>query len=236
MNDLGTDSVQGAIAALKDQGYGVRRTPGPQQREASYAFVLSRPGMARALFGPARSSVFAAWTSAQEHAEQGETPASTQRLTPFYSAELPQSAFDASALAHRFGVDVESAERQVQQLRCQSIFLSETHQVNVQLLRCPFGTHLGDVAWLSIKRRDREVIRDWRELQAIKNAILGPEHEGFELYPAESRLVDTANQFHLFVFMDTKVRMPVGFGEREVTGADAAAAVGATQRELPESA
>ena len=192
--------------------------------------------MARALFGPARSSVFAAWASAQEHAEQGATPASTQRLTPFYSAELPQSAFDASALAHRFGVDVESAERQVQQLRCQSIFLSETHQVNVQLLRCPFGTHLGDVAWLSIKRRDREVIRDWRELQAIKNAIVGPEHEGFELYPAESRLVDTANQFHLFVFMDTKVRMPVGFGEREVTGADAAAAVGATQRELPESA
>ena len=120
--------------------------------------------------------------------------------------------------------------------RLQSIFLSETHQVNVQLLRCPFGTHLGDVAWLSIKRRDREVIRDWRELQAIKNAIVGPEHEGFELYPAESRLVDTANQFHLFVFMDTKVRMPVGFGEREVTGADAAAAVGATQRELPESA
>ena len=97
MNDLGTDSVQGAIAALKDQGYGVRRTPGPQQREASYAFVLSRPGMARALFGPARSSVFAAWASAQEHAEQGATPASTQRLTPFYSAELPQSAFDASA-------------------------------------------------------------------------------------------------------------------------------------------
>ena len=104
----------------------------------------------------------------------------------------------------------------------------------MQLLRCPFGTHLGDVAWLSIKRRDREVIRDWRELQAIKNAIVGPEHEGFELSPAESRLVDTANQFHLFVFMDTKVRMPVGFGEREVTGADAAAAVGATQRELPE--
>lgn len=30
--------------------------------------------------------------------------------------------------------------------------------------------------------------------------------------------------------------LPVGFLEREVTGADAARAVGATQRELPESA
>lgn len=236
MNDLDTDSIQSAIAELKAKGYGVRRTPGPCQREASYAFVLCRPMMATALLGPARSSVFAAWASAQEHAEQGETAASKQRLAPFYAAELPSSAFDASAIAQRFGVDVESAERQAQQLRCQSIFLSETYQVNVQLLRHPFGPNLGDVAWLSIKRRDREVVRDWRELQAIKNAIVGPEHEGFELYPAESRLVDTANQFHLFVFMDAKVRMPVGFLEREVTGADAARAVGATQRELPESA
>ena len=168
MNDLDTDSVQSAIAELKAKGYGVRRTPGPCQREASYAFVLSRPMMATALFGPARSSVFAAWASAQEHAEQGETAASKQRLAPFYAAELPSSAFDASAIAQRFGVDVESAERQVQQLRCQSIFLSETYQVNVQLLRHPFGPNLGDVAWLSIKRRDREVVRDWRELQAIK--------------------------------------------------------------------
>lgn len=31
----------------------------------------------------------------------------------------------------------------------------------------------------------------------------------------ESRLVDTANQSHLFVFMDRRVRMPVGFVERE---------------------
>lgn len=120
-------------------------------------------------------------------------------------------------------------------LRQHSVFLSETHQVNVQLIKAPFGPDLGDVAWLSIKRRDRDVIRDWRELQAIKNAIVGPEHEGFELYPAESRLCDTANQFHLFVFMQTTVRMPVGFAVREVAGAEAAKAVGATQRELPET-
>ena len=92
------------------------------------------------------------------------------------------------------------------------------------------------MAWLSIKRRDREVVRDWRELQAIRTRSSGPSTKGSSSYPAESRLVDTANQFHLFVFMDAKVRMPVGFLEREVTGADAARAVGATQRELPESA
>ena len=236
MDDLDIGTALSAITALRAQGYGVRRTPGPQQREHSFAFVLHKPGMARALVGPPRSSVFAAWASALEHAEQADGQPPTSKPAPFFAAELPAAALDVSVIASRFDVDIATAERQVQQLRQQSIFLSATHQVNVQLIREPFGEDLGDVAWLSIKRRDREVIRDWRELQAIKNAIVGPEHEGFELYPAESRLVDTANQFHLFVFMDRRVRMPVGFVEREVAGTAEASAVGATQRELPERA
>jgi hypothetical protein len=236
MDELDTSTVLGAITALQGQGYCVRRTPGPQQREHSFAFVLHTPGMQQAMVGPARSTIFAAWANAQEHAEQAEGTPVTSKPTPFFAAELPAAALDVSVIARRFGIDIATAERQVQQLRQQSIFLSATHQVNVQLIRVPFGEDLGDVAWLSIKRRDREVIRDWRELQAIKNAIVGPEHEGFELYPAESRLVDTANQFHLFVFMDRRVRMPVGFVEREVAGTEEASAVGATQRELPERA
>jgi len=51
---------------------------------------------------------------------------------------------------------------------------------------------------LSIKRNDREPIRDWRELQRVKNAILSAEREAVELFPAESRRVDSANQYHLF--------------------------------------
>ena len=78
MNELDTDTGHSALAVLKAKGYGVSRMPVPQQREASYACALSRPGMARALFGPARSSIFAAWASAQEHAEQGEAQASAQ--------------------------------------------------------------------------------------------------------------------------------------------------------------
>jgi hypothetical protein len=236
MDEIDTGTVSSAINALQAQGYSVRRTPGPQQREQSFAFVLHQPGMPRALVGPARSTVFAAWASAQEHAEQAEGAPATANPGPFFAAELPAAALDVSIIASRFGVDIATAERQVQQLRQQSVFLSATHQVNVQLIKAPFGQDLGDVAWLSIMRRDREVIRDWRDLQAIKNAIVGPEHEGFELYPAESRLVDTANQFHLFVFMDRRVRMPVGFVDREVTGTAEAMAVGARQREPREGA
>lgn len=82
------------------------------------------------------------------------------------------------------------------------------------------------VLHLSIKRRDREPIdRDhWRVLQRIKNALVGPEHEAVELFPAESRLVDTSNQYHLWVLGDREARFPFGWytrlvGERSTHGA-----------------
>lgn len=79
-------------------------------------------------------------------------------------------------------------------------------------------TKWGPMAHLSIKRLDREPIHDWRELQEIKNLLVGPEHEGVELYPAESRLVDTANQYHLFVLLEAPKFFPFGFTERLVSG------------------
>ena len=90
------------------------------------------------------------------------------------------------------------------------VWMNETYQVAVRRI---------DEEWfhLSIKRNDREPIRDWREFQQIKNQILGEECEAMELYPAESRLVDTANSFHLFGTTNPKFRFPVGFQERLVT-------------------
>jgi hypothetical protein len=83
---------------------------------------------------------------------------------------------------------------------------------------------------LSIKRVDREPIHDWRELQEIKNALVGPEVEAMELYPAESRVVDTANQYHLWAIVEPGARFPVGFEQGSRVGADDAARVGARQR------
>lgn len=65
---------------------------------------------------------------------------------------------------------------------------------------------------LSIKRIDREPVTDWRDKQAIKNQLVGKEHEAVELYPAESRVVDTANQYHLWVSADPNYRIPLGWG------------------------
>jgi len=83
---------------------------------------------------------------------------------------------------------------------------------------------------LSIKRNDQEIIRDWRDLQRIKNELFGPEAEAVELFPAESRLVDAANQYHLWVF--PTYRFPFGQTFREVGSPEDAAEIGARQREF----
>lgn len=75
--------------------------------------------------------------------------------------------------------------------------------------------HYGDEGrrgsvWLSIKRMDREVIQDWRHKQQIKNEVIGSEREAVELYPRESRVVDNANQYHLYVAPEG-CDWPVGF-------------------------
>lgn len=70
---------------------------------------------------------------------------------------------------------------------------------------------------LSIRRLDRKPVRDWRDLQRIKNQLLGAECEAIEIFPAESRLIDTANQYHLWGFDHPGVRIRAGwFGRREV--------------------
>jgi hypothetical protein len=82
---------------------------------------------------------------------------------------------------------------------------------------------------LSIKRVDRQVVHDWRDLQAIKNQLVGPECEAVELYPAESRRVDTANQYFLWCVLDPSFRFPWGFNQRLVSSDGGG---GAVQRPL----
>ena len=69
---------------------------------------------------------------------------------------------------------------------------------------------------LAIRRLDHGVIkRDWREFQAIKNQIVGPEIEACELYPAESRKVDATNVYHLWC-LPAGQQFPFGYTEGDV--------------------
>lgn len=91
------------------------------------------------------------------------------------------------------------------------VFTNDRYQV---IRRFDHGNGTQTMIHLSIKRLDKEPIHDWRDLQVIKNDLAGPETEAVELYPAESRLVDAANQFHLWCFPG--FRFPFGFADRLV--------------------
>ena len=94
------------------------------------------------------------------------------------------------------------------------VWVNDIYQVNVQrnkqadyMVRNP--EMKGKMTYLSIKRLDKKSIHDWRHLQEIKNELCGEDCEAIEIYPVEKRLVDTANQYHLFVFPKGYL---VGFG------------------------
>lgn len=98
-------------------------------------------------------------------------------------------------------------------------------------------THHADgwVEELSIRRNDRQPVHDWRHFQMIKTQLAGADVEAFELYPAEDRLMDTANQYYVFC-MPPGHTLPVGYsGPRLLIDAEEQEkAVGSVQRVLPE--
>ena len=90
------------------------------------------------------------------------------------------------------------------------LYLSELYQVAID--KHVSHGFAGCLVWhLSIKRRDRQPIMDWRDLQAIKSQLCGAEREAVQLFPAESRVVDTSNQYHLWVFMKGMPMVPLGW-------------------------
>lgn len=112
----------------------------------------------------------------------------------------------ADELAKMHGCTVEEAQLVIdREAECDHL-LNNKYEVTVD-------KSMKDIIWLSIKRLDKKPIHDWRDLQRIKSEIVGPEYEAMEIYPAESRVVDTANQFHLWVFNDPAYTIPVGFND-----------------------
>jgi hypothetical protein len=109
------------------------------------------------------------------------------------------------------------------------VWRNSRYQVWVSELKTPLGL----VTHLSIKRNDRKPVHDWRDLQRIKNELCAPEREAMEIYPAESRLVDTANQFHLWV-LAPGVQVPIGFFDGRLVNDNESPGLSAKQRPYEE--
>jgi hypothetical protein len=92
------------------------------------------------------------------------------------------------------------------------VFINSRYQVSLYEYNSPWGP----LIWLAIINKDRSARHDWRDFQRIKNELVGPDFEAMEMYPAETRLVDTNNQFHMFVLPKGKT-FPIGFATRDVS-------------------
>ena len=106
-------------------------------------------------------------------------------------------------------------------------WVNNQYQVQVRFFRDANFAHL------NIRRRDgKAIFRDWRHFQWIKNQLIGPECEAVELYPAESRMVDASNKYHLYCSLDPAFRFPFGMKERDVDYTQRGTVAGTKQRPL----
>lgn len=127
----------------------------------------------------------------QKHMEGGYFELTPPPWTPFERATITD---EQRAAYTQLGLDGDD-----------EIWLNSRYQVNVRYLPESM-THL------SIKRIDKQPHLDWRDLQRIKNELCGPEREAVEIFPKESRLVDSSNQRHAWVY-PAGFTLPFGLGD-----------------------
>ncbi len=137
-------------------------------------------------------------------------------MNPLEPAQnVPKTKKQIQKAAKKMGISYKDMKEAFRREEKSEVWMNDLYTVAVE-------RDDGNAIWLSIRRNDREPITDWRHKQEIKNQLIGPECEAVELYPAESRLVDTANQFHLWGYKDPTFRFPIGFQERKVDSTEVA--------------
>ncbi len=111
------------------------------------------------------------------------------------------------------------------------VWFNDTYNITVRRFEDDrvFGTLRGGMVQIGISSFDGTARHDWRDFQAIKNQLAGEETEAFELYPAESRLLDPSNYYTIWAFPGLK-RLRIGISDRLVRDQDQA---WAPQRRLP---
>lgn len=96
--------------------------------------------------------------------------------------------------------------------------LYESKDYVIQLIKGGHDHLAGALATftLVVSRKDGNPVDDWRDLQEIKNRMVGREVEAVELFPAVSRSTDFCNRTVLFCYVggggptDVPPRLPFG--------------------------
>lgn len=143
----------------------------------------------------------------------------TLKLHSATPSVLPWPAF-LEAFISEFDDDEEAVRDEYARLLAQDWFIVTEDGAKKYVVQVGMNPSQADpdmlVLHISIRNAENTAVRDWRDMQWIKTAIAGPDSEGVELYPAESRKVDTANQFHIWC-LPPGYRFPFGYTERRVS-------------------
>ncbi|MBU1012052.1 MAG: hypothetical protein KKG99_03545 [Bacteroidetes bacterium] len=83
------------------------------------------------------------------------------------------------------------------------IFINDIYNVKARVM-------IDGMIHLSFHNKDNSTDIPWTHKQQIKNDICGEDREAIEIFPAMSRIVDTCNQFHLWVYPEGYI-IPTGF-------------------------
>jgi hypothetical protein len=113
-------------------------------------------------------------------------------------------------VVRQYAVDEAAAQKMLDAHDAKTVcWVNDLYQVQVGPAPEPFEYQI------NIRRRDGGMFKDWRHFQQIKNETVGPEREAVEVYPAESRKVDSCNKWHLWVLPENEM-VPTCWTERDV--------------------
>ena len=133
--------------------------------------------------------------------------------TPCEHAEAPSRPW--SPMRHRYTYPAARVRERLGHAEGPlEIWQNLYYSCSVRRFATGFPLGEGPFLILGITHVSQRAIHDFRDLQRIKNDICGPEWEGVELYPAESRLVDPSNCFYLWCV--PKGVIPWGLPQRRV--------------------
>ncbi len=152
-----------------------------------------------------------------------------ERLVARWKAEYPDAVAEPASVSLRPLARLDEWHK-FEPSEPDEIWFNDIYHVTVRRLNKDpvFGSE-GGMIQLGINTHAGDTRHDWREFQAIKNQLAGAECEAFELYPAESRLLDPSNYYALWCFPGVK-RLKIGQPHRLVRDQDVA---WAPQRALP---
>lgn len=127
----------------------------------------------------------------------------------FVPGRVPEEALDwRTYTAPPFELNETTARALATRIGQEDVFVSSSFQVNVRAWKPSSALPL--MFHASIKRRDRDVMLDRSAFQSIKNALFGERFEAMELYPSSDRVLDQANQYHLWVAPEPGPWLDVG--------------------------